>query len=151
MLQPKIFINNKKKVVDVEEIHFDINVVAYHDEKAPEYVEVDFSDVEFMDNTGFKDKNGANIYTGDIVEYVRRHPDVGTLRGVICKNEYGAYVIELYVMKNRMDEVCETIDKMLGSKVEYEKPNLSFLLDNTTHDGCVVIGNIYENKELLKC
>ena len=151
MLQPKIFIKSKKKVVDVEEIHFDINVVAYHDEKAPEYVEVDFSDVEFMDNTGFKDKNGANIYTGDIVEYVRRHPDVGTLRGVICKNEYGAYVIELYVMKNRMDEVCETIDKMLGSKVEYEKPNLSFLLDNTTHDGCVVIGNIYENKELLKC
>jgi len=104
-----------------------------------------------MDNTGFKDKNGANIYTGDIVEYVRRHPDVGTLRGVICKNEYGAYVIELYVMKNRMDEVCEKIDKMLGSKVEYEKPNLSFLLDNTTHDGCVVLGNIYEDKELLEC
>lgn len=151
MLQPKIFIKSKKKVVDVEEIHFDINVVAYHDEKAPEYVEVDFSDVEFMDNTGFKDKNGANIYTGNIVEYVRRHPDVGTLRGVICKNEYGAYVIELYVMKNRMDEVCENIDKMLGSKVEYEKPNLSFLLDSTTHDGCVVLGNIYEDKELLEC
>lgn len=85
------------------------------------------------------------------MEYVRRHPDVGTLRGVICKNEYGAYVIELYVMKNRMDEVCETIDQMLGSKVEYEKPNLSFLLDGTTHDGCVVLGNIYEDKELLEC
>lgn len=151
MLQPRVYVKSKRKVFDVEEIHFDINVVAYHDEKAPEYVEVDFSNVEFMDNTGFKDKNGANIYTGDIVEYVRRHPDVGTLRGVICKNEYGAYVIELYVMKNRMDEVCETIDKMLGSKVEYEKPNLSFLLDGTTHDGCVVLGNIYENKELLEC
>lgn len=151
MLQPKIFIKSEKKVVDVEEIQFDINVVAFHNWKAPGYVELDFSDVEFMDNTGFKDKNGANIYTGDIVEYVRRHPDVGTLRGIICKNEYGAYVIELYVMKNRMDEVCETIDKMLGSKVEYEKPNLSFLLDSTTHDGCIVIGNIYEDKELLEC
>ena len=151
MLQPKIFIKSEKKVVDVEEIHFDINIVVYSNQKDSEYTPVDFSNVEFMDNTGFKDKNGANIYTGDIVEYVRRHPDVGTLRGVICKNEYGAYVIELYVMKNRMDEVCENIDKMLDSKVEYEKPNLSFLLDSTTHDGCVVIGNIYEDKELLEC
>ena len=157
MLQPKIYVKSKrkvfdkKKVFDAKEIHFDIDVVAIDDGVNIDYCELDFDEVEFMDNTGFKDKNGANIYTGNIVEYVRRHPDVGTLRGVICKNEYGAYVIELYVMKNRMDEVCEKIDKMLGSKVEYEKPNLSFLLDNTTHDGCVVLGNIYENKELLEC
>ena len=157
MLQPKIYVKSKrrifdkKKVFDAKEIHFDINVVAIDDGVNIDYCELDFSDVEFMDNTGFKDKNGANIYTGNIVEYTRRHPDVGTLRGVICKNEFGAYVIELYVMKNRMDEVCEKIDKMLGSKVEYEKPNLSFLLDSTTHDGCVVLGNIYEDKELLEC
>lgn len=148
MLQPKIFIKSEKKVVDVEEIQFDINVVAYHNWKAPGYVELDFSDVEFMDNTGFKDKHGANIYAGSIVEYIRKHHDVGTLRGVICKNEYGAYVIELYVIKDPWDN---KIDKMLGSKVEYEKPNLSFLLDSTTHDGCVVLGNIYEDKELLEC
>ena len=53
-----------------------------------------------MDNTGFKDKHGANIYAGNIVEYIRKHHDVGTLRGVICKDEYGAYVIELYVIKD---------------------------------------------------
>ena len=148
MLQPKIFIKSEKKVVDVEEIQFDIDVVAIDDGINIDYCELDFDEVEFMDNTGFKDKNGANIYTGNIVEYVRRHPDVGTLRGVICKNEYGAYVIELYVIKDPWDN---KIDKMLGSKVEYEKPNLSFLLDSTTHDGCVVLGNIYEDKELLEC
>lgn len=154
MLQPKIYSKKDKKVLEVVEIDFDYKlfVVRNIDNNGDNTViTLSFSNCEFMDNTGFKDKNGANIYTGNIVEYTRRHPDVGTLRGVICKNEYGAYVIELYVMKNRMDEVCETIDKMLGSKVEYEKPNLSFLLDGTTHDGCVVIGNIYENKELLKC
>ena len=144
MLQPKIYVKSKRKVFDVEVIHFDINEVTIKDF---EYSELDFSDVEFMDNTGFKDKHGANIYTGNIVEYTRRHPDVGTLRGVICKNEYGAYVIELYVMKDPWDN---KIDKMLGSKVEYEKPNLSIPLDDTTHDGCIVIGNIYENKELLE-
>lgn len=101
-----------------------------------------------MDNTGFKDKNGANIYTGNIVEYTRRHPDVGTLRGVICKGEYGAYVIKLYVINDPWDN---EIDKMLGVKVKYEEPNVSLPLDDTTHDGCVVLGNIYEDKELLKC
>ena len=154
MLQPKIYSKKDKKVLEVIEIDFDYKVIVVRSIDNSENNNVgtlNFSDVQFMDNTGFKDKNGANIYTGNIVEYVRRHPDVGTLRGVICKNEYGAYVIELYVMKNRMDEVCETIDQMLGSKVEYEKPNLSFLLDSTTHDGCVVLGNIYEDKELLKC
>ena len=154
MLQPKVYSKKDKKVLEVVEIDFDYKlfVVRNIDNSGNNtVVTLSFSNVEFMDNTGFKDKNGANIYTGDIVEYVRRHPDVGTLRGVICKNEYGAYVIELYVMKNRMDEVCENIDKMLGSKVEYEKPNLSFLLDGTTHDGCVVLGNIYEDKELLEC
>lgn len=154
MLQPKIYSKKDKKVLEVVEIDFDYKlfVVRNIDNSGNNnVVTLSFSKAEFMDNTGFKDKNGANIYTGNIVEYVRRHPDVGTLRGVICKNEYGAYVIELYVMKNRMDEVCETIDQMLGSKVEYEKPNLSFLLDGTTHDGCVVLGNIYEDKELLKC
>lgn len=154
MLQPKIYSKKDKKVLEVVEIDFDYKlfVVRNIDNNGNNtVVTLSFSNCEFMDNTGFKDKNGANIYTGNIVEYVRRHPDVGTLRGVICKNEYGAYVIELYVMKNKMDEVCETIDKMLGSKVEYEKPNLSFLLDSTTHDGCIVLGNIYEDKELLKC
>lgn len=154
MLQPKIYSKKDKKVLEVVEIDFDYKlfVVRNIDNNGENtVVTLSFSNCEFMDNTGFKDKNGANIYTGNIVEYVRRHPDVGTLRGIICKNEYGAYVIELYVMKNRMDEVCETIDKMLGSKVEYEKPNLSFLLDGTTHDGCIVLGNIYEDKELLKC
>lgn len=150
MLQPKIFVTSKRKTYNVDYINFIDNIfgVTEDDGFCEEYY---FNETFLMDNTGFKDKNGANIYTGNIVEYVRRHPDVGTLRGVICKNEYGAYVIELYVMKNRMDEVCETIDQMLGSKVKREKPNLSFLLDGTTHDGCVVLGNIYENKELLKC
>lgn len=154
MLQPKIYSKKDKKVLEVVEIDFDYKlfVVRNIDNSGNNnVVTLSFSQAEFMDNTGFKDKNGTNIYVGNIVEYTRRHPDVGTLRGVICKNEYGAYVIELYVMKNRMDEVCETIDKMLGSKVEYEKPNLSFLLDSTTHDGCVVLGNIYEDKELLEC
>lgn len=151
MLQPKIYSKEDKKVLEVVEIDFDYKLFVVrniNNSGNNNVVTLSFSKAKFMDNTGFKDKNGANIYVGDIVEYTRRHTDAGTLRGVICKNEYGAYVIELYVMKNPWDN---KLDKMLGSKVKREKPNLSFLLDSTTHDGCVVLGNIYENKELLEC
>lgn len=99
MLQPKIYVKDKNKVYDVQFIDYTRKLVIFFDDKTQCTYTRLFNEVEFMDNTGFKDKNGANIYTGNIVEYVRRHPDVGTLRGVICKNEYGAYVIELYVMK----------------------------------------------------
>lgn len=68
MLAPKIYVKDKGKVYDVEEIHFDINVVAYNDGVHFDYAEVDFDEVIFMDNTGTQDKNGKYIYVGDIVK-----------------------------------------------------------------------------------
>lgn len=124
MLQPRIFVNHDGEVFDIEQVP--------------------------IENTGLKDKNGTDIHTGDIVEYIYKHKDVGTLRGLIIKNDKGFYFIELYVINNRMDEVCKKIDKMLCSKIKYEKPNVRIWLNVITKDGCIVIGNIYENKELLE-
>ena len=124
MLQPRIFVNHDGEVFNIEQVP--------------------------IENTGLKDKNGTDIHTGDIVEYIYKHKDVGTLRGLIIKNEEGFYFIELYVINNRMDEVCKKIDKMLGSKIKYENPNVRIWLNVITKDGCVVIGNIHRNKELLE-
>lgn len=126
MLQPRIFSDHNGEVFNIEQIP--------------------------LENTGFKDGNGTDIHTGDIVEYIYKRKDVGTLRGLIIRDQQGWYYIELYVINNRMDEVCKKIDKMLVSKIKYEEPNVRIWLNVITKDGCIVIGNIYENKELLeKC
>lgn len=64
MLQPKIYSKKDKKVLEVIEMDFNYKVIVVRDIDNTVGT-LNFSDVEFMDNTGFKDKNGANIYTGE--------------------------------------------------------------------------------------
>lgn len=124
MLAPKIYVKDKGKVYDVEEIHFDINVVAYNDGVHFDYAEVDFDEVEFMDNTGMKDKNGNYIYVGDIVKVNDSWK---------CRVEY-------------RQKSCEYILKAIDIKWSLS-PHYYFGNVKTIE----VIGNIYENKELLAC
>ena len=126
MLQPKIYVKNKWKVYDVEEIHFDINVVAYNDGVHFDYAEVDFDEVEFIYNTGYKDMNGNYIYTGDILEYQ-----------TIDKHYIKRYVVE-------KDEEAE-----FYYYLTLEGRYFVGRLHSMNYDYSI-IGNIYENKELLK-
>ena len=61
MLQPKIFVISKRKTYNVDYINFIDNIfgVTEDDGFSEEYY---FNETFLMDNTGFKDKNGANIY-----------------------------------------------------------------------------------------
>jgi uncharacterized phage protein (TIGR01671 family) len=119
MLQPRVFVKSKNKVYDVAELHFDIKIVAYENGVDFNYPNVHFKKVEFMENTGFKDKNGKYIYEDDIV-----------------KNDVNTY----------------TIKRSEGYKVfSMYNGNLYVLLDESICKEIEVIGNIYENKELLEC
>ena len=124
MLAPKIYVKDKGKVYDVEEIHFDINVVAYNDGVHFDYAEVDFDDVEFIYNTGYKDINGNYIYTGDKLEY--QSADEHYLRRCIVEKDEET---EFYYLTNKRNFVSRLMNM---------------------HE-CLVIGSIYESKELLKC
>lgn len=63
MLQPKVYVKNRKKVYDVIVIDFKNEKVSIVDESNIT-CEYDFDEVIFMENTGFKDKNGKYIYVG---------------------------------------------------------------------------------------
>ena len=123
MKRPKIYVERYNKVFDVQEIHFDINVVCF-DNGQPDFAQFEFEDVEFIYNTGYRDKNDNYIYTGDILEY---------------QGEANIY----YIRKLLVEKDGEEESYILTTDGIYVRR-----LMNT--DDYSVIGNIYENKELLE-
>jgi uncharacterized phage protein (TIGR01671 family) len=89
----------------------------------------DGKDYTLMQYTGLKDKNGKEIYEGDIVRYKERmddHGEVQTLEAkVFYSEEYGSF--------------------FMGGLVGWNTFH-----DNSLYDVPEIIGNIYENPELLK-
>ena len=74
MLQPKVYIRSLYKVLEVELINFDEKTVEIYDDDYMDFEDpsigfkcYSFDEVEFIENTGFKDNNGKYIYVGDIV------------------------------------------------------------------------------------
>lgn len=125
MKQPKVYVKKYDKIFDVVEIHFDINVVYFDDGISDEYMSMDFNEVEFIYGTGFMDKNGKEIESGDILK-----TDFEAVFTIKFHSVYGFYAVN-------EDDKCwfaEGIeDGIEGALPKYE-----------------VIGNIYENKELLE-
>lgn len=81
----------------------------------------DFEDVIFTQSTGLKDKNGKEIFEGDIVRVL------DSTYTVFYDNEKGSYRL----------------------KPHDDRWNVDYM-SNFSHGGNFeVVGNIYENKELL--
>lgn len=124
MKQPKVYVKSYDKIFDVKEIHFDINVVYFDDGISNEYIIFDFDEVEFIHNTGYKDMNGNYIYNGDILEYRGEATEYYIEKLVVKKDGEN----ELYYLTNKENYVCRLLNMY-----DYS-----------------VIGNIYENKDLLE-
>ena len=127
MLQPKVYSKLNNKVFDVVEIHFKMGVVVIEYTKNGidyEVATLNFSDCQFMENTGFKDIHGDYVYVGSILT------DEGALG-----DDYWDYAT---IEKDINDGYCISWENNEFSESLYECSAYS------------VVGNIYENKELLK-
>lgn len=107
------------EVLGIDILHKEI---FFSNEDVDCYEHSDFKDIELMQYTGLYDKNEKEIYEGDIVK-LRANHGIGVVK---YYDEWGAFVIE------------------------YIKPRpLAVLGMNYYKEDIEVLGNIYENPELL--
>lgn len=92
-----------------------------------------FEETPVMQLTGLKDKNGVDIYEGDIFQY-KYHDDypMGSFQGVIVWDE---------------DRACYGYKRAKDMWITPFVNHFEFLKDVLSH--CEVIGNIYQHPELL--
>lgn len=127
MKQPKVYIKSLDRVFEVESIRFETKLVELYDEDRSTYSYHDFDEVEFIYGTGIKDKNGKEIESGDILK-----TEFAGILHIKFHNVYGFYAVK------KDDKYW------FSEEIEDE--------DNETLSKTEVIGNIYENKELVeKC
>ena len=124
MKQPKVYVKSLDIVLPVEVINYHEKTVEVYFNDNADNVPYDFDEVTFIYNSGYKDKNDNYIYTGDILEY---------------QGEANIY----YIRKLLVEKDGEEESYILTTDGIYVRR----LMDT---DDYLVIGNIYENKELLE-
>ena len=100
--------------------------IAYVGREDGDRWEIHFDNLNFMQSTGLKDKNGVEIYEGDLVQNGR-----GEIGYVTYLLQETGFVV---VLKNT--------DYRLGHRNTGESYDMAYW-----HE---IIGNIYENPELLE-
>ena len=122
----RAWMKSLKWMCDVTNISFDsklVDICQQGDTERCTEISVEFDEIEFMQSTGLFDRNGNEVFVGDIVKCTR-----GCLHEVYLEKEYGGTFIggmPAIYLKGLSEGYAWT---------EYEE----------------IIGNIYENPELLE-
>lgn len=152
MLQPKVYIKSLDKVLEVEFINFGEKTVEVYDD---DYMDIEdpsigfecysFDEVEFMENTGLKDKNGKYIYVGDILKFDDQFD--------VCEYEGELSVCDGFnvaIVTKEKNFITLTNFQANEGGVEEMLSTRELIFDELNFEDFEVIGNIYENKELVK-
>lgn len=122
----RAWIKSLKWMCDVTNISFDskfVDICQQGDTERCTEMSVEFDEIKLMQSTGLRDKNGKEVFVGDIIKCTR-----GCLHEVYIEKEYGGTYFG-------------------GMPAVYLK-DLREGYAWTEHEE--IIGNIYENLELLE-
>ena len=130
----RAFLIEAKTMRDVVEIDFIENMFCLQVGRATIGEWFWYRDLELMQSTGLKDKNGVEIFEGDVV------------KGSDGGNEEDSYTS---VVKNYADEGYPAFDIEAPSSWYYESNVLSTIMGGD-YETIEVIGNVWENPNLLE-
>lgn len=143
-LKFRVWDKKLKLLGDVSSIDFDSKNLMYFYDKETE-IYANFEDVELMQSTRLFDENGKEIFEGDIVEFPELY-DFYDFEGGLTSVD-GFNVASVVKKGNYI-----TLDNFMGKDgtTETELANYECTFDDLDFENFEIIGNIYENKELLE-
>ncbi len=132
--------------------HDDYTAHAYYDDDWLHFDEL--SDVELMQYTESKDKNGVEIYEGDILNFDWRLQATNELYADDCENIKGLVLFESAKFIVRYFNKSMSFDLSDVNQNTFERfwreTYVSAKDDYFKMTGFEVVGNIYQNPELIK-
>ena len=107
------------------------------------------SDVIIEQSTGLKDKNGKEIYDGDILEFDNDFDDSARRYVPYFDEKLAAFGFRIYGYQDYISESgseeFESEMSLIGEIENYEREEIIFYTEHIS-----IIGNIHENPELLE-